>query len=150
MANIAEQIRDNFETEVSTALGATYSELKYKVNPAQNDFKTNKKGYGVVPREAAVVEGVIRSVTVDHVFDVVLTQDYHNQKSDAKQLVSTFELFDKMNDISDAVVSTNLSLPGTVYVVNLLSIDEPEYLEDDNVVVLIAKYIIKYRTSIDN
>lgn len=150
MANIVEQIRDNFETEVSTALGATYSELKYKIDISQNNFKGNKLGYGVVPQEFEVVEGVIKSVTVDHTFDVVLTQDYHNQKSDANQVTSALELFDKMNDVSDAVVSTNLGLAGTVFVVRMTGTDEPEYLEEDNVVVLRGKFLVKYRTAIDN
>lgn len=146
MSNLVQQIREGMESIVATEL-PTFSELKYKFDVEKNDFRNNANRYGVVPRDITEVEGTIRSVTVDQTFELVLTTDYTNRKTDDAQMTAIEALYDSMEEVYKLVSYRKAGLSGIVLVVTLDTIEQ-EFFDENNVAVLRGNFIVKYRSSI--
>jgi hypothetical protein len=147
MTNIVEQINDAFEGLISTTLGVDYQELDYKWSVESNNFRQNSKRYAVVPSSAGTVSGIIRNYTLDHDFQVILTDNYisSNNNDDAKQ-TAVFLLYENLDDIIKEVFNKKLGLPSIVLGIGALTMDDVEFLEE-KVVVLRALFTIKYRNA---
>lgn len=149
MANLVEQIVNAFESSMATELGATYSELKYKQDVEKNNFKTNNKRYGVLPLGYSQADGVVKSFTAEQVFQVILTHGYVNKTDSTNQESKTFLLFDKMSEVYKLAMLKKLGISSVILSVSDLSVDDPEYLEDNDLIVLRGNFTIKYRESLD-
>lgn len=148
--NIVEQINDGVTSEVASALGAGYSELSYLLDVQKNNFKTNTKRYGVRPLSGSTASGVTRQYTLDHSFQVILTHDYFsNPSNDQDQRDKTFLLFDKLDEIMKNLFINKAGLPSIILNIDSVSIAEPEYFDEEKVVVLRADFNIKYRQAVN-
>ena len=149
MSNFVEQIVESMESIIGTTLGATYKKLSYKFNVEQNDFVRNKKRYGVVPLDAESAITAMRYYTINHTFQVILIDDYKNVGgNDKKQEQVLFSLYDKLDDITENLYNKKLGISNIVYYVTLSSKEEPEFIEEDNVIALRANYVVQYRKQI--
>lgn len=146
MSTVILDIVTAMETAIAGTLPGTYAELDYKLNISNNNWKTNRYRYGVIPLGAESSGGITMAITVDQVFEIILTTAYLNKSlSDTDQQNKTFELFEKMNDIFKIVYATKLSLVNRIMNVNSLVWLEPEYFDKDNVIILRGQLNVKYR-----
>lgn len=148
MSNVVETIVNAFKSNVATNLGATYSELKYVFDVSQNNFKTNKKGYGVVPSSGETFSGVMTHYTMRQSFQVILTDDYVNKLGDSGQQTSLMSMYSKMDDIFVDVLNQKLGLGSTILLVESMTLEEPEFLDDNNVIVLRSNFTVQYRKAL--
>lgn len=151
MSNLVEQINDSLTSILATEAGAGYEELDYIINISKNAWDRNKDRYGVRPLDASTAAGVTNVYTLDHDFEIILTSEYVNSGvDDVDQREKTFVLYDKMDEFYKAAYLRKAGLPSIVLYVSEIDMDEPEYLEDNQVVVLRASVTIKYRNAINS
>lgn len=146
MSNIAEQVREAMESIIATEL-PTFSQLRYKLDVSKNTGPGNGRGFGVTAGPAVATETVTKTITLDHGFNVKLMDNFRKQQSDAAAIDVIDDLYDKHDEISKVMAEKKAGLPAIVIVVTLDSIDEPEILEDE-AVLLTANYTVKYRSLI--
>lgn len=144
MSNIVEQICDAFESSISTQLGVTYKELKYKFDVAENNFKINKKRYGVIPSSGETFSGITCNYTMSQDFEVILTDDFVNRLGDSGQRSAMFGLYDQMDKIFKELYTQKAGIPNIIILVESMTLEEPEFLED-NIVVLRSIFTVQYR-----
>lgn len=151
MANIVEQIISAGKTTIAANIVESgFAELDYYVDLTKNNFRTNHKRYGFVPKEAVGSEaGINRYYTLDHTFEVILTKRADTRTDDSSVISVLNDLYDEMDNIFQAFHLTKLGLSSIVMLIDGPSIDEPEYLEDNRLVVLRGSFIIKYRQAIN-
>lgn len=150
MSNLVENINDALTTLVGTELSTGYSVLNYIHTIEKNFLNGSKNRYGVRPLNASSASGVTRVYTLDHSFQIIITSEYINSGvDDIAQREETFVLYDKMDEVFKAAYLTKVGLPNTILNIDNISIQEPEYLDAHNVVVLRADFNIKYRQAID-
>lgn len=148
--NVVEQINDAITTEVSTTLGVNYAELNYLLDVEKNNFVSNAKKYGVRPLSASTTEGVTRFYTLDHAFQVILTHDYApHPANDQDQRDKTFLLFDKLDDLMKNLFKNKAGIPNIILNIDSVSIAEPEYFDEQKVLVLRADFNVKYRQALN-
>ena len=147
--NYVEQITSSMITEAQTALGGDYKELCYFYDLEKNGFNSNAKRFGVIPVEAKSVLTVAKAYTLDHSFQLIVTDNYFNKEDgDISQREVANQIYDKVDEVTARIYASKVGIPSIVFFVSLDSISEPEFLEDDNVVAIRANYIIKYRRNI--
>lgn len=139
-------ITTNLKALLATQLGATYSELSHATIVEKNVFKGSSKKYAVLPKSLAQVDGVTCAVTVDQNFDLKLTDSYGGKSlNDTDKQTKTIALQELMFSLYKEIVNTKAGTPAIVIHTKDLTIGDPEYLEDDHVVVITATVTIKYR-----
>lgn len=149
MSNVVEQIINAFESTISTELGSTYKELSHKYNVLKNHSRDNDKMYGVVPLGGDGNTGVVKKVTLDQVFQVILTHGYIDRDDSSDKEEKVLLLFDKISEIYKAAYNKKLGIPSVVLVVSEFTINEPEFEEGNNLIVLRTDFTIKYREILD-
>lgn len=136
-------ILTDLESQVSTTLGAGWSELNYVYDLEQNTARNNEKRYGVGSLSGSSVPGTNKAVTVDFQFFVVLTRYIINDNSDEKERTALSEIYDKFEDINKNVFQKKLS-NSNILLVSDLSYDVPEKVGDNTLAVRV-NFTIKYR-----
>lgn len=147
MSTIVEDIFDAITTTVQTAVGASYLPLRRVFDPAQNDFRTVAKGFGVRHAEASSADGVNRVYTLDHRFEVVLTRAFVDRNDDAAIQEAINELYDKADEVLKASFLTKLGLSSVILIVDSPTIGAPEILPN-SAVSLVVGFNVKYRQAI--
>lgn len=148
MIDTMRDIRNALEAQILATLGSGYQKLQYVEDVEKNSFRTNSERYGVRALSAAEGEGVTKSVRITQQFEVVLTKSYYEAKiSDSEQIEKSLDNRENLLDIYKQVVNTRLALPTVLNVTNLV-VDEPEFLEEEKVVVQRATMDITYRFSL--
>ncbi len=149
MIDLMRDIRDSVESEVATELGEGFSKLSYLEDIEKNSFRTQNNRYGVRALTATESEGVTKSVRLTQSFEVVLTKGYFQSTiNDSKQIEKSLDSRENLLDIYKRLVNTKAGLPSVVLNVTNLTVNEPEYLEDEKVVVQRATMDITYRFSL--
>ena len=146
MATTVKQITESFESEVATILPA-YAELDFKWDFEKNNYYNNKQRFGVIAQGAFNSPTITKAVTLQQTFNLILTTEFLNQDdTDQSQSDGVFELWDALNEVSAIVVANKLGLPNQVFNTELSTIDEPVFAEDGGVVILVASFLVTYRT----
>lgn len=135
------------KARMAAVLGPDFSELYNLTEIEKNSFKGADKRYGVKANQADEVPGTTCHLTIDQEFEMTLTNGfYSNAKgSDEDKRTKTLELQDLMNDIYRDLKVNKAGRPDLVIHTLDLSIQEPEYLEENHVVVITATFTLKYR-----
>lgn len=144
MSNLVKQINDAIETRIAAVLTGE-TELEYKLDIAKNNFRNSAERYACIPLDAETTEGINLHYTLNHTFQVILTKGYVNRHDDSPQRTATFDLYTDMDTVIKDLVLSKAGLPGIIIVIQGLTLSEPEYLTEDNVAVLRANFIVKYR-----
>ena len=143
------QIKNALLSEISTELGASYKQLAYVEDIAKNSFKTSNDRYGVRALHAGATPGVTKTVTMLQSFEVVLTKGYiQSSIDDTEQVSKSYELRESAFDIFRNAVNNKVALSSVVMYVSNLQVSEPEYLEDDKVVIMRCTMDILYRITL--
>jgi len=137
---IVNTIITNAKSLLSTYLTG-YTQLDYEYDIESNHFKNKNKRYGFIPKNASRSEGTTRSSTFEHVFQLILTTDFNNKSDDTQQRAAVAELFEKTHDMYKIFANNALGAS----LVEVVSISEPEVLDDKTVIVLRSDINIKYR-----
>lgn len=126
-----------------------FSKMSFSYSIEENKFNKNKKTYGVNSGSFQTTEGASCLNTLDHKFDIVLTDTFlsggGSQLNDDLKAEKVVELQDKCLMIyKDLQVNKNV-LGAGILIVNGLSVSTPEFLEEENIVVLRMSVNIKYK-----
>ena len=144
-------ILTGIKTRVAAVLGSSYSELAFVQEPSDNSFKGAAKRYGVEAGATVQVEtkGVLGSFTQEQDFSIKLTDDFASSNTgDSAKLAAAVNLIEKQQAIFADLTETRCGALSVVIQTTSLEIDEPEYLEDTNVVVVTATVAVTYRIAI--
>ena len=144
MTDYVKQINDSIETRLAAVLGSDWSELVYKLEVTENGERNSAKRYGARPLPATSAEGVNQKVTLNHLFEIILMDQYKNKDSDAEQQSVTFTLYDKMDEIIKDLMHTKAGIPSIITLISEPAMDEPEYPLED-VAVLRGSVLIRWR-----
>lgn len=129
-------------------LGATYRELPFTLDVAKNRFAAGTRGYAAWADRIDQAEGVTQSVTVDQEFVLTLTETFGPaQLGDANQRTAGESLYARLHAVFNRIVRTKAGVPGTVLIVQRLTVLPLEFL-DSNVAVCRASFSIKYRNAL--
>lgn len=142
---LVSQINDGINTRLGIALGNTFSQLNFVTDISLNKFQRASKRYGVMPNSASETAGTVGGTTLDHSFMITLTDSYTAKDGDSLKAERVNELMDKALDIFTDIQTYKSSLSPKVLIVNQLSIESPEYLEEEKVIILKFAINVKYR-----
>jgi len=146
MSDIVKDIATAFEAQVAIVL-PTYAELDWKYLVDKNNYFNNALRFGVIPSGGFSASTIIKSVTVNQTFTLILTNEYVNSNdTDSQQQDSIFELYDAVNEVYVAVEGKKLGLT-QVLDISLGTIDTPFFIEEQKVAVLTTDFSIQYRTA---
>lgn len=146
---IVTDILNGVKLNMSTVLGASFNELPYVRNVEKNNFNTNHDRYGVQAKASFQTDTVTKTVTMFQTFEMVITKAYiEDGISDDDSRAKHLEIQDLYIDIYKSLVNNKASVPGTVLDVQDLTTQEPEYLEEEKVIVLRASVNVLYRFSL--
>ena len=147
MSTIVKSVYDALKSQVSTTLGATWSELSYLFNVEQNDRKEARKGFGVIPGAAVNNPSILKTYTLDQTFEIILTQTNTNElKDDDKINALLDDLYNQASEIFKDTLNTQLGIPTIVFTVSDPNMNEPEFTE--NYIVLRIQVTVKWRESL--
>ncbi len=142
-------ITDKLIARMALVLGSDYKPLNYVIDIAKNKFTGNTKRYGVIPSPSTEASGETQSFTMDHSFTLKITDTYSNgatnQINDSAQAQKMRDLQDKALEIYNDVAVNKSIIGEGILIVNSLSMDEVEFLEDDKVAYLEFTINVKYR-----
>lgn len=148
MATTADSIVSASKTIAANVLGATWKELKFVFDIAENNERTGANGYGVRPLEASNAATVTGSYMLDHRFELILTKTFARREGDTEIFTVLSSLYDYMDQIYRQFESLKLNLGTTIALVTSPSLSEPEVLTTTGLVVLRMQYLVKYRNTL--
>lgn len=148
MSAIVNSIFDAIDTQVSTALGATWVKLRHVLEPEKNDARTMERAYGVRHGSSSNAEGVTRVYTLDQEFAVILVRRVVSRNDDVETQAAINDLYDKADEILKRVFLTKLGLGAVVLNVDSPDMDAPLILASGGVL-LELRFNVKYRQSIN-
>jgi len=145
MADVVKTISDALEATIQTVL-PDYKPLDYSYFPEKNTFYKNDERFGVTVGAGISVNTITKAITIDQIFNVVLTNSYASHSDDAGLKKQIFALFDALNTIYIEVFNTKLSLPDLVYFVGPLSWSDPLIDAEQSIIIQSMALNIQYRT----
>lgn len=143
MTSAVTNILNAIETRVQ-ALLPSYSRLKYSYDLEKNDKRKSSNAYGIGAGAADEVTGTNRTVTFDQEFFVVLSNDFGGRSDDTAERTALKGLYDDLETLYVDFAESKLGIPSQVYVVNSVSIDEPEKI-GQNVISIRMNFTVKHR-----
>lgn len=149
MSTITKSVYDAVKSSVAAILGSEWTELRYVFDVAQNTERDIAKGFGIVPLSAPPANSIVRAMTFDHTFQIVLTQTNVREQDDAQvfdALLNAGGLYDKADDILHGVLNQQLGIPHIIMTVVNGGIEAAEILE--SYIVLRLQIIVRYRRNI--
>lgn len=150
MSDHVSNIVTNTKELIATTLGATYQELAHVYEVTKNNIRNAKLAYGVRSLSADPVSTVTQTYTLDHLFEIILTDTApRSGTSDAQLQASFMTMFNKADEIFKAMVNTKISLPLSVLNIFDPRILEPEIIDGETkMAVLRMQVTVKYRSAL--
>lgn len=146
MAAIVSDIISGSRTVIANALGAGWQTLRHwYTSPELNDIRSAKQAYNVRPLGAISVDGVNRYYTVDQTFEVILTDTMARIGSDTELETALLTLYNKADEIFKAMHNSKVNGTAGVLLVAEPSLSEPEFFNDNKLILLRLQYVVKYR-----
>ena len=144
MANSVELISDALESAVSAIL-PTYKKLDYAYFPEKNQFYGNTKRYGVTVDAGASTPTITKAITIDQVFNVILTNDYAAHDDETDLSAQVFILHDALELVYLDIFNKKLGLTNLVYFVGPISFTAPLIDQEQQIIILTMAVNIQYR-----
>jgi len=143
---IVKEIQDAIKPIIESITGR--SQIDYEYNVELNSDRGYENGFGFIPLSASFVSGrSIGFTTMDHTFQVILTDDFLNSDDDTSQNISIMDMYDDSESLLKQLQKSRLVLPtntNRVLLISGASIDEPEVSSDNSTVVLRINFNINY------
>jgi hypothetical protein len=141
---IVQEIVDAIEINIQSLL-PTYKKASFVYDLSLNNRKQSKKIYAITPQSASNVSGSTLTVTLDHSFDVTLSDAYSPKNdSDINLQDKILEIHNDIESLYKELFQRRLGL-AKVLVVQVVDISSPEIDNDNNTVAITASFSIKYR-----
>lgn len=141
------QIIDNSKSLASTTFGAEYQALRFIYEVEKNHLRGQRLGFAVRPLAASPAETVTKTFTLNQDFEIILTDSIARADDDSQKEEVIKVMYDMLDDFFQALINTKLSLPTIVLFVSAPSMSEPEFIDDNKLVILRAQYTVRYRSS---
>ena len=144
---IVQEIVEAIKPIIESVTG--HAQLDYEYNVELNSDRGYEARYGFIPQSADFVDG--RSMgftTMNHGFQLILTDDFQNKDDDTAQNTSVMALYEKSQSLLKDLQKSRLVLPtptNKVLLISGLSFEEPEFSGDNSTVALRLNFIIQYR-----
>ena len=148
MATIVQNIIANAKSTAATVCGADYKELRFVYAVDKNDIRSAEKGYGIRPLPAVPAESITKHYTLDHQFELVLTDTIGRSDDDSQRTDALNTMYDKADEFFKSIVNTKLNLAATILNISEPSISEPEFVLDNKLVILRMQFTVKYRSAL--
>jgi hypothetical protein len=141
---IVSDIIDAIESQINSIL-PEYKKAAFVYDLGLNNRKQAKKVYAIKPGSASNVTGSTMTITLDHDFDVTLS-DIYNPKNDSDSSLQdkVLEMHEDIEELYKVLFQRKLGLV-KVLVVQVVDISEPDIDNDNNTVSLTVTFSIKYR-----
>lgn len=136
-------ILTSLKNEVSSVLGADWSELHHIYNLEDNSFRTGDNRYGIGSISGDSVTGTNKAITLDFGFFVVLTKSFINRTGDGNERVALSDIYDQFDSINENIFQKKLN-NSNILLVQDISYDEPLKV-DRGVISVRVNFTIKYR-----
>lgn len=149
MATFVSQILTQIKAIIAAELGNTYTELPRIYDLSKSDLRRARLGYGVRPLDATPAETVVRAYTLDHGFEIILTDTIARDDSDAQRETVLNTMYDKADEIFKDLVNQKINLATFVMNVSQPSLSEPEFIDENKLVILRMQFIVKYRSALN-
>jgi len=148
MSNIVEEIIDAGKTKIQTIL-PDFKELLYATDLETNACGKLDNRFGFLAGGATFkTGGSMGFTTMDHSFEVILTDEMKNQDSDAPLQNKTNKLFEYMNEVIKCFEKQKLILAtptNCILIITGVSLEKPEFLNENSGVALRANFNFQYR-----
>jgi hypothetical protein len=138
-------ILSSLETETSDYLGATWKRINYTYEPEKNSSREDKR-FGIGVANGTQVTGTFKAITMDTEFFITLQERFVNRSNDSDMRGTIDNLHDNVLGLYTRLINTKIGQPSIVLVVQDLSFEEPEILEE-NTVRVTFRFIVKYRNA---
>ena len=136
-------ILTSLNSQVSTTLGPTWSELSYIYELESNKFISGKNKYGVGTGTGNSVAGTNRAITLDFNFFVILTKTFVNRSSDSSERVALSSIMDEFETINQNIFQKKLNNANVLLVSNV-DYDDPLVVDKSTISVRV-NFVVKYR-----
>lgn len=147
--DIIKELIEGFENTIQTVLGSDWKKLDYIFEIDKNSLSRNSKRFGVRAVSGISDSGVTRALTMNHDFEIILTDSYINKDgSDEKQRELVDELHKKIFEIFNSIFLTKAGKPQYIMNLNKLNLNEIEFITDDNITILRSQITVIYRQSL--
>lgn len=150
MGTLINDIKAGIEARITIA-ASSYTKLAYEINIADNKFKGNSKGFAVKPAPANEVDSLLGAFTMDHEFQITYTDSYnHGAKSqigDSLKSSKITELNDVILDTYKDLAINKSNIDASILLINNLSINEAEFIEEEKVIIINFTINIKYKVN---
>lgn len=148
MSSTVSSVMTALLSTIATAVGTGWQELVHVQDLSKLNERTAKKGYGMRPMDATAVETPIRSYTLDHAFEIVLTDTLARVENDEEYRAVLATLYDKADEVFKRIILTKLGLPSLVVNVTGPSISQPEIGPKKIFIALRMRVLVKHRSAI--
>lgn len=149
MSNYVEQIIDETKSLIAGELGSTYQELRFIYDIEKNGLRNARLAYGVRPLGAGTAETLVRAYTLDHQFEIILSDTFARGDNDEQREAALNAMYDKSDEIFKELVNHKINLSSFVLNIFEPSMSEPEFLDDNKFIVLRMQYLVKYRSDLN-
>ncbi len=126
-----------------------HTQIDYEYDIELNSDKGYEKRFGFIPEGAAFADGrSLGFTTMNHAFQLILTDDYKNKDDDTKQNTALMALYTAAEDVLKQLQKSKLALPtpgNQVLLISGLTFDDPGFTGDNGTVALRANLNIQYR-----
>jgi len=148
MSTIVGDIVDESKALAVTTFGVTYHELNHIYDLTKNNIRLQKLGFAIRPLSADSVDSILKNYTLDHIFELILTDTTVRNDDDAVTETKFNTMFEKGHDFFKALVNTKINLATSVLNIQEPAFGEPEILPEVKLLVLRMQYTVKYRIAL--
>ena len=146
MSDVVKNIVSAIETRIAAVIGTTHKKMDYVYDITKNSLNRDYNRYGVIPMGLTNDTGVTRAMTVDQDFEIIFINRFVNkQGDDVKQRDAVNDLFKQFYLVINDLYATKLGIPETVMTVNRVTINDPEFTDEDNTANIRIRINVKYR-----
>lgn len=147
MANIVEQIIDESKSIATTTFGVTYQELRFFYDVEKNSVRGMRLAFAIRPLSASPAESVVGVYTVQHSFELILTDSVARADDDSQRETALDTMYSQADEFFKAIINSKINLPTIVLIVESPSFSEPEFVDDNKLVILRMQYDVRWRSS---
>lgn len=152
MATTVQDIIAGGRTRIAAVLAANSwtdaRQIRWSFSLDRNSPEDLRQGYTIYPIQASTAETIAGYYTLDHTFEVVLSDGLGMIDDGDEHVFDVIEdLYDKADLVFRDLVNTQFGIPSQVMHVYEPAIEEPLLINDTEAVALVMSFDVKYRHS---
>ncbi len=140
------------QTEILNAIDSrlglllpNHKRLKYSYELEKNNLRNGANAWGAgIGAGDPDDSGVIKSITLNQSFFVVVTEKFTNRSDDSALIESMKTVYDNLEMVFLDFTSSKIGIPSIILIVEQPTLDEPDKV-GENTISVKANFIIKHR-----